>query len=257
MNYDFDRFRSQQKFSKNDWLLQFGDEPDLSDVHIDVVYDAVQSLSPEERSIIEAIFYERIPYSELGPRLGFSKVHAWRLTKKALAHLERILHNNYSINMRYNMFTNWDDAAEAIVNDMDAFNPAAPTSIDMLHGLQQRLAKCVRDSLEVPLSLITDIGDHACSQMKHDGTWRADVMHRLLVGKQRDYGHENIMLFGLTGVAVRMCDKIARLKTLTSEGIDPTNESLLDTWRDLVGYSVIGLMLWNNTFPLNLKEQAA
>ncbi len=257
MNYDFDRFRSQQSFSENDWMLQIGEEPNLSSRHLDIVYEAVQQLTEEERFIIQAIFYERIAYSELGPRLGVSKVHAWRLTKKALAHLERILHNNYSINMRYNMFTNWDDAAESIVNDMDGFLPSAPTTIAAMSSLQAHLASHVREAREIPIGIITDIGDNACSQLKHDGTWRADVMHDLLVGKQRDYGHENILLFGLTGIAVRMCDKIARLKTLTSEGHEPTNESLLDTWRDLVGYSVIGLMLWNNTFKLNLKEQAA
>lgn len=257
MTYDFDRFPSKAKFSSNDWLLQLDGDNNISKEHLDVVANAVDDMPTESRYIIESIFYERIPYSELGPRLGVSKVHAWRLTKKALAQLERILHNNYTINMRYNMFQTWDDAAEAIVNDMDAFLPSAPTTLKAMSGMQQRLAENVRESREIPIQLITDIGDSACSQMKHDGTWRADVMHELLVGKQRDYGHENILLFGLAGVAVRMCDKIARLKTLTTEGHEPTNESLLDTWRDLVGYSVVGLMLWNNTFKLNLKETAS
>jgi len=255
MTYDFDRFPSKEHFTNSDWLLQIGDAPNVENSHIDIVRNAVESLDDTSRQIVEAIFYERIPYSQLGTRLGFSKVHAWRLTKKALGQLERVLHNNYSINMRYNMFTCWDDAAEAIINDMDGFLPSAPTTIGQLNGIQQRLATHVREAREIPIQLLTSIGDNACSQMKHDGTWRADVMHRLLVGKQRDYGHENILLFGLTGVAVRVCDKVARLKTLTLEGYEPTNESLLDTWRDLVGYSVIGLMLWNGTFKLELKEE--
>lgn len=257
MNYDFDRFPSKTTFTESDWLLQLGDSPSIGNSHIDIVRNAVESLDETSRQIVEAIFYERIPYSQLGSRLGFSKVHAWRLTKKALAQLERTLKNNYAINMRYNMFDNWDDAAEAVLNDMDGFLPSAPTTMMAMSGMQQRLAEHVRESREIPIGLIMDIGDSACSQMKHDGTWRADVMHELLIGKQRDYGHENILLFGLTGVAVRMCDKIARLKTLLLEGYTPANESLLDTWRDLVGYSVIGLMLWNNTFVLDLKEVAA
>jgi hypothetical protein len=43
-------------------------------------------------------------------------------------------------------------------------------------------------------------------------------MHRLLCRKQHDYGHGNISKFGLIGVAVRMCDKIARAENMTKKG---------------------------------------
>lgn len=76
----------------------------------------------------------------------------------------------------------------------------------------------------------------------------------LIVSKQHDYGHGNILAFGEYGVLVRCSDKLERLKNLLKRGIEPENETVIDTWRDLVGYGLIALMLRNGVFTLPLKE---
>lgn len=81
---------------------------------------------------------------------------------------------------------------------------------------------------------------------------QAHDLIRLLAKKQHDYGHANIMEHGQHGVAIRLWDKIARYDNLLRRGVDPENESLLDTLMDIIGYCVIWLMLANNTFVLPL-----
>lgn len=84
-----------------------------------------------------------------------------------------------------------------------------------------------------------------------------------VIGKQRDYGHGNILRFGLAGVVVRMADKIERLKNLlrlqaqslasqSSDGFSPVNESIDDTALDIVGYCIIAVMLLSGTFTKEL-----
>jgi hypothetical protein len=75
-----------------------------------------------------------------------------------------------------------------------------------------------------------------------------------LVRKQRDYGPENIRRFGRHGLMVRMHDKIARLENLAAHGRTPENETVHDTYMDIVGYSAIGIMWEDGNFLLPLAE---
>ena len=77
-------------------------------------------------------------------------------------------------------------------------------------------------------------------------------MVQLLCHKQHDYGHNNITNFGIIGVAVRICDKIARIDNLSKRN-QPTNESLVDSYIDIVGYAMISIMLNEDSFKLPLK----
>lgn len=77
----------------------------------------------------------------------------------------------------------------------------------------------------------------------------------LCVSKQHDYGHGNILAFGEYGVLVRCSDKLERLKNLLKRGVEPENESVIDTWRDLCGYAILALMLRDGTFTLPLKGE--
>ena len=82
-----------------------------------------------------------------------------------------------------------------------------------------------------------------------------DIKHEiitLLAKKQHDYGHDNILKHGVDGVRVRIWDKIARLKNLQGR-YQAANESVVDTWLDVIGYCVIGVMLDNGTFTLPLE----
>lgn len=78
----------------------------------------------------------------------------------------------------------------------------------------------------------------------------------LVIKKQHDYGPSNIMNspFGPeVGIVVRMFDKVARMENLTQNSRVPKNESIEDTWLDIMGYSFIGLMLCKKYFTLPLE----
>jgi len=61
-----------------------------------IVKDCVEYLCPQDRFIIEAIYYEQVTYEVLGERLGVSNVHAWRLAKTAIKNLQcQLLTNEY------------------------------------------------------------------------------------------------------------------------------------------------------------------
>jgi len=84
-----------------------------------------------------------------------------------------------------------------------------------------------------------------------------DIAH-LVITKQADYGKENILAFGLQGVKIRAYDKVARLKNLLSKDATPANESIYDSWVDIVGYCALAIMLIEGTFdrPLVVEDQA-
>jgi len=78
-----------------------------------------------------------------------------------------------------------------------------------------------------------------------------------VIRKQRDYGHNNIAKFGITGLVIRVHDKVARsenllLKDNYSNAVE--NESLYDTLMDIVGYSIIAFMWLNSTFLYQLER---
>lgn len=77
-----------------------------------------------------------------------------------------------------------------------------------------------------------------------------------VINKQKDYGHQNIAMFGITGLVIRLHDKIARAENLlTKKGMENSvpGESLYDTFTDIIGYSIIAIMWLNNTFMFNLE----
>lgn len=82
-------------------------------------------------------------------------------------------------------------------------------------------------------------------------TWMVrEHVTRTLVKKQSDYGHENISRFGRGGLLVRCHDKMARLKNLhLVRNAKASNESVTDTYLDIIGYSAIG-MLWEREWFL-------
>jgi hypothetical protein len=76
----------------------------------------------------------------------------------------------------------------------------------------------------------------------------------ILIRKQRDYGHENIARFGRTGLLVRTHDKVARLENLEAKQAPPSNESVVDNYIDVIGYSAIGIMWERSWFLLEMGE---
>lgn len=83
-----------------------------------------------------------------------------------------------------------------------------------------------------------------------------DYVVQVIAAKQHDYGHDNITVEGHVGLRVRIHDKVARLKNLLRRGGVAKNEALSDTWMDIIGYGIIGLMLLEGTFTLPLAVDA-
>lgn len=86
----------------------------------------------------------------------------------------------------------------------------------------------------------------------------APEVAQLVIKKHRDYSAANILdcpIDPRMGVLVRLNDKLRRLGNLLSNDKNPNNESIRDTWADIVGYGLIGLMLEDETFQLPLKEE--
>jgi len=120
--------------------------------------------------------------------------------------------------------------------------------LDMHTGTRTKYEQLFGSGMWIPLART------AWAELKNnDLEWTAEQMVQLLASKQHDYGHENILKFGTQGVQVRLWDKIARYNNLRRRGAEPHNEAFTDTLKDIIGYSVLLLMLQNNTFTLPLS----
>ena len=80
-------------------------------------------------------------------------------------------------------------------------------------------------------------------------------MYEMFARKHLDYGLNNIALggdltdkadikFSLTGLCIRLTDKVSRLKNLLSNGKNYVKgESMEDTFIDIANYGIIGLLV--------------
>lgn len=110
-----------------------------------------------------------------------------------------------------------------------------------------------RDDLDLATLVIQHAGANAIKILKTEHNYNHEEMVALLCKKQHDYGHNNITNFGIVGVSIRVCDKIARIENLKKTGA-PSNESLLDSYIDIVGYAMIATMLDEESFRLKLAK---
>ena len=82
-----------------------------------------------------------------------------------------------------------------------------------------------------------------------------DEMYRMFAAKHMDYGLQNISLggdltnendkkFSLTGLAIRLTDKISRLRNLLANGKNfVKGEGMEDTFIDIANYGIIGMLV--------------
>ena len=71
-----------------------------------------------------------------------------------------------------------------------------------------------------------------------------DELYSTVEEKNHDYGdsfEKTLDEFGITAVAIRLNDKVERLKTLTKGIYAKVDESIEDTLRDVAGYSTLAL----------------
>lgn len=83
----------------------------------------------------------------------------------------------------------------------------------------------------------------------------ADVFnggYNVLLEKHKDYGPRNISASPggpLNGLRVRMHDKLARINNLIDSGATPENESLRDSFLDLMNYAAIAQVVLDGNWP--------
>jgi hypothetical protein len=94
----------------------------------------------------------------------------------------------------------------------------------------------------------TRVDDEFISDM-----WRVmDTAGNLLIAKHHDYGPLNIARSPggpINGLRVRMWDKVARINNLVDSKVNPSNESLRDSFMDLLNYSAIAIMVLDGKWP--------
>ena len=76
----------------------------------------------------------------------------------------------------------------------------------------------------------------------------------MVAEKHKDYGPDNILVFKEQGLIVRLWDKIGRLKHLLWTNSNPNYDSVVDSFTDIAGYGIIGLMLQKETFTNEMTQ---
>lgn len=231
---------------------------------LDVLDYVSDMLTDEQSYLIDAIAFEQIGYQELGDRLGVSRTHAWRLHNQALTRLRYLCMNHPPTRERLGMEPTWNSASMAELleiagsmfdDDEPPFKPSLSDAARDIEVAVSAAAYHLQDERElVAVQCLTQAAQYAVDYLRSVGKWSFIGMHELLVSKQNDYGHGNILKFGMIGVVVRSTDKIERIKNLMKSKASPRNESLLDSFRDIIGYAVIARMLKAETFELGLDQ---
>jgi hypothetical protein len=65
---------------------------------------------------------------------------------------------------------------------------------------------------------------------------------QMFLKKHKDYGKGNILSVKELGIALRISEKIERIKHLLMQGNAPANESVEETWLDVAVYGIIAVL---------------
>lgn len=271
----FEKFPSRRQPSSDYEALMMtapGEEPIPSADEImelrELVAESVQQLPDKYRQTIGLLMYEGLSLREAGQRLGYSDVHIMRLRNTAYDKLRATLTMNIMFRKRYDMATTWDESATQWCAHIGSLSKASK-KIDfgtMNDRIEALIGITFHNNLEPNPEALVAIASPVVSYLRYRKWWDSAEMGVLLAKKQHDYGHGNILRFGLRGVTVRLTDKYERLTNLqfTKEFLEDggvvaplVNETIADTLRDIVGYCVVGLMLLDDTFRLSLGADYA
>lgn len=251
--------------------LPFQEPPTVDDIHDlrQAVADAVGALPRKMRTAITLVHYENLSLKQAGNRMGFSDVHVMRLRDAGYAKLRDALTMNVELRKRYATVKTWEQSATQWVGHIASMSKKSKSSLDfgLLHDRIDSLIGIVfhNDKEPNPEAFIA-VAVPVVSELRKQDEWDTGEVSRLLAAKQHDYGHKNIDKFGLKGIVVRLNDKYERLTNLEftnrffGDGgviVPRVRESLVDTLTDIVGYCVIGLMVLDDTFKLELGEDYA
>ena len=103
-----------------------------------------------------------------------------------------------------------------------------------------------------------EIFEHEYPELSDEFKQIQNEMYEMFARKHMDYGLNNIALggdltnkedkkFSLTGLCIRLTDKISRLKNLLINGKSfVEGEGIQDTFIDIANYGIIGLLVGRN-----------
>lgn len=160
-------------------------------------------------------------------------------------------------------FKTWEEAAASTLGSIEWEARTSPKGIAELEPVEKFISNWIHrlqtgaeldnDKQQV-VELIQYSGVHALKKLPDMGVqYSSNGMLDLLIRKQHDYGHDNINNFGIVGIAIRVCDKIARIRNLKDRGGNGQAEPMHDAYVDLIGYAVIAAMYHHGSFQLPLE----
>jgi len=119
-------------------------------------------------------------------------------------------------------------------------------------------AKNVKSTPDLNSSPI-EVFEHEYPELSDEFKQIQNEMYEMFARKHMDYGLNNISLggdilnnnddkkFSLTGLAIRLTDKISRLKNLLLNGRNfVEGEGMEDTFIDIANYGIIGMLVGRN-----------
>ena len=137
------------------------------------------------------------------------------------------------------------------MSDREIMNSKFPKRNTMGDKLKSKLNEFADDEVNQTLTIFEEEYPELSEEFKRIQT----EMYEMFARKHMDYGLNNIALggdlkneadkkFSLTGLAIRLTDKISRLKNLLTNGKNYVKgEAMEDTFLDIANYGIIGLLV--------------
>ena len=131
-------------------------------------------------------------------------------------------------------------------------------SVSKYHELisEEEFEKLVEENPDaVTVSLAVETFENEYPELSEEYKRISEEMYEMFARKHMDYGLNNIALggdlknsedkkFSLTGLCIRLTDKISRLKNLLINGKNYVRgEGMEDTFIDIANYGIIGLLV--------------
>tara|TARA_R110000751_G_scaffold251150_1_gene350618 strand:- start:194 stop:610 length:417 start_codon:yes stop_codon:yes gene_type:complete len=115
-----------------------------------------------------------------------------------------------------------------------------------------------KDMSGTTVSKTVEVFENEYPELSEEFKRISEEMYEMFAAKHMDYGLNNISLggdltnendkkFSLTGLAIRLTDKISRLRNLLINGKNYVKgEGMEDTFMDISNYGIIGLLVGRN-----------
>ena len=116
-------------------------------------------------------------------------------------------------------------------------------------------AEKIKEIIEDEINQTITIFEEEYPELSQEFKIIQDEMYRMFAAKHMDYGLQNISLggdltnendkkFSLTGLTIRLTDKISRLRNLLTNGRNfVKGEGMEDTFIDIANYGIIGMLV--------------